>query len=370
MSEHQVSVAQATPSLWEIVLAQIEIPNLLMLVGGEALSQPLALQMSKYGEVINLYGPTEATIWASSFSFTKNTIPTKAHSVVSIGHPLPNYDIYVLDPCLELLPDGVPGELFIAGDALARGYHNRSALTSERFIACPFGSSGQRMYRTGDLGRRNSDGTIEFLGRIDNQLKIRGHRIELGEIEAVMLHSYPELIAQVAVIGRHLGTEQRLFAYLVLLCNQALPKVAEIREKLGQLLPDYMIPSLFICLDKLPLTANGKLNRRELPEVSDQLETPKFRAPETLNEKLLCRLFTQLTGTADVGLDHNFFEIGGHSLLAMKLIAAVRDETKQTLTLRSIFSSSTPFALSKELDATKTNSAIPLMKGMGHFDDE
>ena len=131
-----------------------------------------------------------------------------------------------------------------------------------------------------------------------------------------------------------------------------------------------MIPALFISLDKLPLTANGKLNRRELPETYDQLDTTKFRAPETLNQKLLCRLFAELTGTSNVGLDHNFFEIGGHSLLAMKLIAAVRDETRQTLTLRSIFSSSTPFALSQELDAPKTNAAIPLMKGMGHFDDE
>ena len=370
MNEHHVSVAQATPSLWEIILSQVEIPNMRLLVGGEALQQKLALQMSKYGDVLNLYGPTEATIWASSFPLTNSTASTQAQSIVSIGHPLPNYEMYVLDQCLELLPEGVPGELFIGGDTLARGYHNRSSLTSERFIACPFGSGGQRMYRTGDLGRRNSDGTIDFLGRIDDQVKIRGHRIELGEIEAVLLKSYPEQIAQAAVIGRHVGTEQRLIAYLVLQSNQELPATIEIRNKLSQLLPDYMIPALFISLDKLPLTANGKLNRRELPETYDQLDTTKFRAPETLNQKLLCRLFAELTGTSNVGLDHNFFEIGGHSLLAMKLIAAVRDETRQTLTLRSIFSSSTPFALSQELDAPKTNAAIPLMKGMGHFDDE
>ena len=370
MFEHQVSVAQATPSLWEIVLSQVEIPQIRMLVGGEALSHALAIQMSKCGEVINLYGPTEATIWASSFSLTNTTFSEPVHSVVSIGRPLPNYCIYVLNQCLELLPDGVPGELFISGDALARGYHNRSALTSERFIACPFEANGLRMYRTGDLGRRNSDGTIEFLGRIDDQVKIRGHRIELGEIEAALLKSYPEIIAQVAVIGRTVGSDQRLIAYIVSQENQELPASTDIRKNLAQSLPDYMIPALFISLDQLPLTSNGKLNRRALPEISDQLETTKYRAPETINQNLLCRLFTELTGTSNVGLDHNFFEIGGHSLLAMKLIAAVRDETKQTLTLRSIFSSSTPFALAQELDATNTNAAIPLMKGMGHFDDE
>ena len=216
------------------------------------------------------------------------------------------------------------GELYIAGAGLARGYLGRPGLTAERFMACPFGT-GTRMYRTGDLARHRSDGAIEFLGRADDQVKIRGFRIELGEIEAALLQE--PALAQVAVIAKAIQGDVRLLAYLVAHADQTPPSTAELRQHLAQSLPDYMVPSAFVVLPALPLTPNGKLDRKALPEPDALANTTTYRAPRSSHEVLLCRLFSELTATETVGLDDSFFAIGGHSLLAMRLIARLRQET-------------------------------------------
>ena len=225
---------------------------------------------------------------------------------------------------LEPVPDGVVGELYIAGAGLARGYLGRAGLTAERFLACPFGPRGARMYRTGDLGRRRGDGEIVFRGRADDQVKIRGFRIELGEVEAALLSCFGASVAQVAVIAGLVGEDQRLVAYLVARAGESLPDAGRLRAGLGASLPDYMVPSAFIALEALPLTANGKLDRRALPAPGGRAGDAVYRAPRSPREALLCRLFGELTGGDVVGLDDSFFALGGDSISAMRLVSRTR----------------------------------------------
>ena len=328
---------QATPSHWEMILGEDPrcLRDLRILCGGEALPRQLAHELLRATthEVFNLYGPTEATIWSNVHQLTESDVADDAAPVVTIGKPLSGYRLYVLDHCLEPRPKGVAGDLYIAGEALARGYLKRPALTAERFVADPFADSASRMYRTGDLARWRTDGTLEFLGRGDQQIKLRGFRIELGEIEAA-LKSQPK-IAHAAVIVREDGTAgKELVAYLVP-SGKELPDLSSLRRDLGTRLPDYMVPSAFISLSALPLTPNGKLDRRALPAPERQRES--YRPPRTPEEEMLCGIFADVLSLDRVSVDDNFFALGGHSLTATRLVSQIRATLQIDVPLKLLF---------------------------------
>ncbi|MFC7988723.1 non-ribosomal peptide synthase/polyketide synthase [Streptomyces pilosus] len=344
--ETDASVMQATPSLWRAVLAQdpAVVARLRVLIGGEALPADLAASLAEHAvSVTNLYGPTETTIWSTAWDVTGDAARSPR-----IGRPIANTQVYVLDAGLRPVPPGVPGELYIAGDGVVRGYHGRYALTSERFVADPYGPAGSRMYRTGDLARWTKDGELEYLSRVDDQVKLRGFRIELGEIEAVL--SAHAQVAQAAVIVREdRPGDKRLAAYVVGTAG-ARPQAAELRELAAARLPGYMVPSAFVTLDAMPLTPNGKLNRRALPAPDHGLDTPGGRAPRSPREEILCGLFAEVLGLDTVSIDDDFFQLGGHSLLATKLVSRVRSVLDAELAVRQVFEAATVAELTTVLD--------------------
>jgi pristinamycin I synthase-3/4 len=350
---------QATPSHWEMVLHEDPacLRGLRILCGGEALPRPLAQELfhATTHAVYNLYGPTEATIWSNSHRLNEHDVSEDATAVVTIGSPLSGYRLYVLDHCLEPRPVGVAGDLYIAGEALARGYLNRPGLTAERFLADPFAATASRMYRTGDLGRWRHDGTLEFLGRGDQQIKLRGFRIELGEIEAA-LKSEPE-IAQATVIVREDGASgKELVAYLVP-SGKDLPDATLLRRNLSIQLPDYMVPSAFVSLPALPLTPNGKLDRRALP--APERQTERYRAPRTPEEEILCGVFAGVLSLDRVGVDDNFFTLGGHSLTATRLVSQIRAAMGIDLPLKLLFEAPSVTQLAPYLrDAQKVRTPL------------
>ena len=302
-------------------------PNLI--VGGESSSPQVVEQWSKGRRMISAYGPTETTVCATMSD------PLTGAVVPPLGRPIWNTRVYVLDAGLEPAPIGVCGELYIAGAGLARGYLGNPGLTAERFVACPFGPPGTRMYRTGDLARWRADGVLEFLGRADRQFKIRGFRIEPNEIEAVLTSI--DGIAQAVVIPREIAGEMRLVAYLVAHPGETLPALAGLRATIAARLPDYMVPAHFVALDALPLTVTGKVDRRALPALNITGQLGTLRPPRDSLEAMLCRLFSELTGTADVGLDDNFFELGGSSFGAITLVARINKAIDSDLAVRVLF---------------------------------
>ncbi|MGW7587203.1 amino acid adenylation domain-containing protein, partial [Kitasatospora sp. NPDC054769] len=338
-----VTVAHFIPSMMQVFLLEPAARTCTSLravfASGEALSPELrdAFLRDMGIPLHNLYGPTEVSIEVTAWECLPGT------ATVPIGGPVGNTRAYVLDAALRPVPVGVAGELYIAGVQLARGYLNRPGLTAERFVACPFGEAGERMYRTGDLARWREDGTLDYLGRTDDQVKVRGYRIELGEIEAGLLGQSG--VAQAAVIVREdVPGDKRIAAYVVPAAGAEID-TTEIRAGLGAVLPEYMVPSAIMVLDALPLTVNGKLDRRALP-VPDRTELleSSYRAPRTADEQLLSEVFAEVLGLPQVGIDDNFFELGGHSLLAVTLVERLR-ASGLPVSVKALFQAPTPAGL-------------------------
>ncbi|MFF2148239.1 amino acid adenylation domain-containing protein, partial [Kitasatospora sp. NPDC058190] len=336
---------EATPSYLHVLVAHglLSDPQrrpALVAAGGEAVPERLweQLRAAEGVDCLNFYGPSECAV-------NSVVAPVGSSPCPVIGRPVTNVRLYVLDGALRPLPSGVPGELYIAGAGLSRGYLNRPGLTAGRFTADPFGPSGSRMYRTGDLVRWDSDGNLEFLGRTDDQVKIRGFRVELGEIEAVLAEQ-PE-VARAAVVVRT-EEEPRLVAYAVPAAGQAVRPEA-LRARLRERLPEYMVPSAFVVLDALPLTPNGKLDRRALPAPERQPAAPG-RAPRTATEHQLVGLFSEVLGASEPGLDDSFFDLGGHSLLATRLVARARSVLGVELRLSDLFDAPTVAELAAAVD--------------------
>ncbi|HEY0726767.1 MAG TPA: amino acid adenylation domain-containing protein [Pyrinomonadaceae bacterium] len=342
------TLMQATPTIWRMLIDAGWQGNsgLKVFSAGEALDAQLACQLlTRCAEVWNLYGPTETTIYSGVIRLTESAGPAP------IGSPIANTTFYVLDQFINPVPIGIYGELCIGGAGLAHGYLNRPALTAERFIPDPFSSEpGARLYRTGDLVRYREDGTLEFAGRLDHQVKVRGFRIELGEVEAVL--SRHESVRTAVVVAREERPgEQRLVAYVVGNENP-LPTANEWRAFLIQRLPEYMIPSVFVKLESLPLLPNGKVNRRALP-VPDS-SRPELRraffAPENPTQARLVELWQNVLKLDQVGIHDDFFEVGGDSILATRLVSRVRRAFGIELPLRELFWRPTVFELSSVVE--------------------
>jgi surfactin family lipopeptide synthetase A len=336
LTDSRATIMQATPATWHMLLEAgwTGDPRLKVLIGGEAVSQKLAGQLlQKVGSVWNMYGPTETTIWSTT------TKLESSQAVVSIGRPIANTEIFILDAALQPVPIGVAGELHIGGDGLARGYLKRPELTAEKFIAHPFRSHA-RVYKTGDLVRYLPDGNIEFLGRIDHQVKIRGFRIELGEIEAV-LREHPAVKETVVVAQGETAGEKRVVAYIV--PRNEAPSTTELRDFLRVKLPEYMLPSVFVSLSSLPLTPNGKVNRRALPvpNQADFAPPEQLVVPKDELESQLVNIWEGVLNLRPIGITHNFFELGGHSLLAVKLMRRIEQTFGKNLPIATLLQAPT-----------------------------
>ena len=359
--QEQITVLQATPATWRALIESgwAGEPRLRALCGGEAMTADLADQLRRRTSACwNVYGPTETTIWSSAHAIEA---PAPPSTVVPIGRPIANTRIYILDEHLAPVPIGVVGEIYIGGTGVARGYLNRPELTAERFVPEPFVTDpGARMYRTGDLGRLSPEGSIEYLGRNDFQVKLRGYRIELGEIEAVLMAHAS--VRQAMVVAREDGPDGPLMlAYVVENSGESVKRRGrknhppamgrlsdELRSHLHHRLPDYMVPSAFVLLDALPLTPNGKLDRNSLPAPSGNLRaTSACDPPRGKLERTLAQAWSEVLKIDRIGRDDNFFELGGHSLLAVRLVNELRRRGRD-ISLARLFACPTIAMLARE----------------------
>ncbi len=354
--EHGVASVQGTPSHWRLFLDSGDataLAGVRLLSGGEPLPATLAARLAALdGQVLNLYGPTEATIWATSFSLAR-LLPEPGTGLpagtVPIGTALPGYRIYLLDRALRPVPPGATGEIYIAGRAIARGYVSRGALTAERFVADPFGEPGTRMYRTGDLAERTPAGDLVFVGRSDSQVKLRGFRVEPGEVEAV-LGGLPGVAAAAVTVRDDRPGGGYLAGYVVPARGRAFDRAA-LRAGLAARLPAHMVPAAFTELVALPLTASGKLDRRALPAPDWTAAGHGYQPPTDAAQRSLTDLFGQLLRLDRVGIDDDFFASGGDSLLAARLVAAIRETSGVVVSVRSVFDAPTVRALSAAVAA-------------------
>ncbi|WP_052868033.1 non-ribosomal peptide synthetase [Streptomyces niger] len=321
-----------------------------LVVGGEASTGDLVARWSAGRRMINAYGPTESTVVATM------SAPLTGGAVPPIGTPLPNTRVRLLDAALQPVPVGVPGELYIAGPHLARGYHGRPGLTAERFVADPYGGPGERMYRSGDVARWRADGTLEYLGRADDQVKVRGFRIELGEIETA-LGRHPEVRDAVVVVHHDEAGRGRLVAYLV--ADRDLT-TGELRTHLAGSLPDYMVPALYVPLERLPLTPSGKVDRRALPapDVRAGQQGSDHTPPRDRTEEVLAAVWADVLGVERVGIHDNFFDLGGDSILSIQVVSRAR-QAGLRLTSRLLFLHQSIAALAGAVGTTEEASAEP-----------
>ncbi|HEX6524116.1 MAG TPA: non-ribosomal peptide synthetase, partial [Streptosporangiaceae bacterium] len=351
ITEHQVTVVFLTTALFRLI-AQ-DAPGALagtreIWTGGEivpAAAIRRVLTACPALTVYDVYGPTETTTFATCHPMSA---PGAVPDAVPIGRPLDNMQVYVLDRELRLVPPGIGGQLYIAGAGLARGYLNQPGLTAQKFIACPYGPPGQRMYATGDLVRWTGDGQLEFTGRADDQVKIRGFRIEPGEIETVLCQ-HPA-IAHAAVTVREDKGYKQLAAYMVPVGGTTAPFTSDLRDWLKDTLPDYMIPATFTALDALPLTANGKLDRRALPAPDRDTTTAGYVPPSTPAEQAIAAIWADVLGLDQVGVHDNFFELGGDSLRSLRVAAQARAAFDVALTPRDVLITRSVAALAELIE--------------------
>jgi amino acid adenylation domain-containing protein len=349
ISTEQITGVHLTAGLFRVVAE--EAPESLagvkeVLTGGDVIAPGAVARVLELNPDIvirAMYGATELTLFSTHSPMSAGY---RAAGVVPLGGPMDNVQLHILDERLNPVDHGTVGELYITGRGLARGYFGRADLTAERFVANPFGDPGERMYRTGDLMRRNADGLLEFVSRAGDQVKIMGFRVELGEIEAV-LAKHPGL-AHIAVVAKESSTgEKRLVAYVVPESGEVEP--ATLKAYATDALPEYMVPAAFVALEALPLTPNGKVDRRALPE-PDFENVSTYRAPVNARQQALCKVFADVLGVSQVGIDDSFFDLGGQSLLAMRLISRIRSTIGEELTIAVLFDIPTVAGLSSYLE--------------------
>ncbi|MCP4260582.1 MAG: amino acid adenylation domain-containing protein, partial [Planctomycetes bacterium] len=339
LNESQATVMQATPSTWRLLLAAgwEGNQNLKVLCGGEAFPRDLLKDLlPRAGSVWNMYGPTETTVWSSCYHITDSEGP------ILIGRPIANTQIYILDRLMQPVPIGVPGELHIGGDGVTWGYLNRPELTEKQFVPDPFRSDpGARLYKTGDLARFRPDGNLEYLSRIDTQVKVRGFRIELGEIESV-LSDHSSVDKCVAAVREDQPGDVRLVGYIVAKADMEVA-VSDLRNHLKTKLPDYMVPQHFVELEELPLTPAGKVDRKNLPppDQTSAYRIDEYVAPHDVLELQLTKLWEKTIGVSPISVTDNFFDIGGHSLLAVRLFSRIEKTIGAKLPLALLYQAST-----------------------------
>ncbi len=346
------SFLKLTPGHLEIIEQQLDDAQAaglaeLIVVAGEAFPGEQAERWHALlgdGRMINEYGPTECSVGAC----THPVGPGRQLAVVPIGLPLPGITMYVLDPGLRPVPVGVPGELYVGGAGVARGYLGRPDLTAERFVPDPYGEPGARLYRTGDLARRLTGGPVDFLGRLDHQIKIRGYRVEPGEIEAVLAEHQD--VRQVAVIahGGAAGMQVRLTAYVVAADGRQVDAGA-LAEYCARQLPAYMVPAAFVALDALPLNANGKLDRAALPDPGEPDEPAERAGPRGIVSERIAAIWTETLGT-EPDMNDDFFHHGGNSILGIRLISQIQAEFDVDLPLRALFEGPTVTRLGQAVE--------------------
>ncbi|KIN56314.1 non-ribosomal peptide synthetase DhbF [Bacillus subtilis] len=363
-----VTVLNQTPSaFYQFMQAEREQPDLgqalslrYVIFGGEALElSRLEDWYNRHPEnrpqLINMYGITETTVHVSYIELDRSMAALRANSLIGCG--IPDLGVYVLDERLQPVPPGVAGELYVSGAGLARGYLGRPDLTSERFIADPFGPPGTRMYRTGDVARLRADGSLDYVGRADHQVKIRGFRIELGEIEAALVQ-HPQLEDAAVIVREDQPGDKRLAAYVI--PSEETFDTAELRKYAAERLPDYMVPAAFMTMKELPLTPNGKLDRKALP-APDFAAAVTGRGPRTPQEEILCDLFMEVLHLPRVGIDDRFFDLGGHSLLAVQLMSRIREALGVELSIGNLFEAPTVAGLAERLEMGSSQSALDVL---------
>ena len=343
LRDYGIEVVTLPPSAL-VFLAEFQIPNLRTIISaGEACPPEVAKIWATRCELINAYGPTEATVCATFWRCSDIVMS------VPIGLPMEGIDTFLLDKDLNAVDAGSPAELFISGVGLARGYLHRAALTADRFLAHPFSRDpGARLYRTGDVVRRQPNGLIEYIGRVDHQVKLRGFRIELGEIEAALV-SYPSVLQAAVIVREDVVGDKRLVAYVV----EATPTESHtIRVHLGRRLPDFMIPSSIVSLERMPLSINGKVDRDALPRPQDRSASQPFVLPVTSVECQIASIWQDVLGVSKVGIYDDFKELGGHSLLAVSMARRLRDAFRPELSMEAILSSTTIYAQARLVEAS------------------